>query len=463
MSVDLRTFITLLECECQIFRVKAAVDPTLEIAAITDRICKQPCGGNALLFEKPGQSIFPVATNLFGSYLRSSLALGVSDLEELTVKTSDLLSTIPVLDPKKIDLQISTLKNFTKFKPIISKALWQENSTISCLNDFPFLQNWENDGIKSTNARYITFGQIFTALPDGSAPNCGMYRAQIIGANQLAIRWGSFSGAARHLMKYRELNKCMPVAVTLGGNPALIFSSMMPLPGNLDEQTFAGFLCSSPLMVAPCSTIPLYVPSSAEVVFEGSVDPSESFEEGPFGNHTGYYSATGSAAVMHIHKISFRPNAIIPATIVGPPPMEDCWMSKAWERVLLAIIKKIVPDIHDIYIPLEWSFHQSAIISLESPHSGMVREISAIMWRLPWFASSKILLFVSSETPIGIAGAVSWTCINELDLCQDMIICDDNQRFAFDATGGRIPRTKVKRTDSVESLVSRRWKEYGFV
>lgn len=459
MSHDLRTFIALLEQERQLSIVKAQVNPELEIAAITDRVCKQPDGGNALLFQQTKGYHFPVATNLFGSCKRTALALGVKNLAQLTDKTTDLLAMISTNDPNKLDIDISALAKFNRFTPVTSEAYWKRSTTN--LYSFPFLQNWDADGSKSNNPHYITMGQVFTTLPDGSSPNCGMYRAQIIGSDKLAIRWKDGSGAGLHLTQHHKCNKNMPVAITLGGDPALIFSSMMPLPGNLDEVTFAGFLRNYPLRVSPCLTVPLHVPASAEIVIEGLVDPSKSFDEGPFGNHTGYYAPTGSAVIMEITSINIRPNAIIPATIVGPPPMEDCWMFKAWERIILAFLQKLRPEIADIYIPLEWSFHQSAIISLESTHAGMVREISSFLWGLPWFANSRLLIFVSSRIPVDHTGTVSWKAINELDISRTMIMNTNRNSIAIDATGMEPTRPVLQRSAAIESLVSNRWQEYG--
>lgn len=461
MQHDLRLFIALLQEESELSTVSVEVDTKLEIAAVTDRICKQPDGGKALLFLRPKGYDFAVATNLFGSYKRSSLALGIKNMGQLTDKMTDLLHLVYPFNLQNIDTQISNLAEFNKFKPFHSKPLWEKDKTVSTLYDFPFLQNWNGDGSNSGNPRYITLGEIFTANPDSSTQNCGIYRAQVIGANQLAIHWGKNSGAACHLTLHEKLNKNMPVAITLGGDPSLIFSAMMPLPGNLDEVTFAGFLQNLPLNVSPCHTTPLYVPSTAEVLLEGFVVPGESFNEGPFGNYTGHYAPTGPAPVMHITSISIRPDAIIPSTIVGVPPMEDSWMANAWERILLPFLQKIHPEIINIHIPIQWSFHKSAIISLESPLPGMVREISSNLWKLSWFANSKILIFVSSEIPVEQSGTVSWKAINEFNPRHDMIINADNNRIAVDATGCRLQKPSIQRGGDIDSLISNRWSEYG--
>jgi 4-hydroxy-3-polyprenylbenzoate decarboxylase len=276
----------------------------------------------------------------------------------------------------------------------------------------------------------------------------------------LAIRWSVGSGAARHLEKFRQRGKSMPVAIALGGPPVTLFSAMLPLPGDLDEMTFAGFLRGEPIEMADCRSSSLRVPATAEVVIEGFVESGETFMEGPFGNHTGSYSPAGPAALMRVTAISHRPNAIIPATLVGPPPMEDCWMAKAWERILLAFLKKLVPAVADINFPLEWIFHQSAIIFLEHPQPGMVREVADKLWDLPWFTASRLLIFVDAVDDIEPA-QVAWRAINLADFSADLIRDESCKRLALDATGCRGTQQKIVRDDDVMQRVLKRWHEYG--
>lgn len=462
-SYDLRSYISLLEQHNQLARISVPVDPLLEIAAITDRICKQPGGGRALLFERPSGAAFPVATNLFGSRERLCLALGIEHPDQLRQRLGDLLQPVAQMDFTSLDRQLAALPEFSRFTPTISSDHDRQliPAAQADLTIFPFLQSWPQDGSLSGCRRYITLAQVYTTDPDGGTPNCGLYRAQIRGARELALQWKAGSGAARHAEEFRRRGKAMPVAVALGGDPALIFSAMFPLPGALDEVAFAGFLRGSALQTAPCGSLPLMVPFGAEVVIEGHVHPGESVVEGPFGNHTGGYASPAPAALMRVSAIRHRLDAIVPATLVGAPPMEDCWMALAWERLLLAFLQKLFPAVSDIHFPPEWVFHQSAIISLENPRPGMVREIVEQLWRLPWFAAARILIVVDAASGAAQLPQAAWQCINLLEYRHDLIVDPATDRVAFDATGCRSPRHRVQVDDDVAKLVERRWREYG--
>lgn len=458
----LRQFISRLEADGDLSRITTPVDPILEIAAITERICKRPDGGRALLFEQPTGSVFQVATNLFGSDKRTCQALGVTDLGELTTRMSVLLDLIAEPDISSLDRQIATLPQFSRFKALTGSD--HDPALISMdppdVTRFPFLQSWPGDGAAAGQPRYITLPQVFTSDPDCGSPNCGVYRVQLRGGCEVAIQWKAGSGAARHAELYRHAGRPMPVAIVLGGDPATLFSAMFPLPGDLDEMTFAGFLRGAPLATAPCRSIPLHVPTGAEVVIEGYVEPGETVVEGPFGNHTGFYSPAAPAALMRITAISHRPDAVIPATLVGPPPMEDCWMARAWERLLLAFLHRLVPEIKEIHFPAEWIFHQSAIISLDNPQPGMVRNISGRLWALEWFGSARLLLFVGADTePLSLSRS-AWRGINATDSNNDIIHDQTTGRIAIDATGSRMPRPAVHVSDETAALVAGRWKEY---
>jgi 4-hydroxy-3-polyprenylbenzoate decarboxylase len=226
-------------------------------------------------------------------------------------------------------------------------------------------------------------------------------------------------------------------------------------------MTFAGFLREAPVEMAPCRTVPMRVPATAEVVIEGFVDPAETVQEGPFGNHTGTYSPAGPAALMRVTAISHRPGAIIPATVVGPPPMEDCWMAQAWERLLLAFLKNLIPALTDMHFPLEWVFHQSAVISLEKPRPAMVRETAARLWGTPWFRDARLLVFVAADAVPSHEREIAWRCINLSDYPDDIFHDSSGHRLALDATGCRLRCSTLQADPAVEQQVLQRWPEYG--
>lgn len=459
----LKSYISLLELNDELVRIGVEADPLLEIAAITSRVCKQPEGGRALLFEQPAGAGFPVVTNLFGSMKRVCLALQVKSLDELTRKFTSLFECLPEIDLPDLDRQIAALPEFSRFIPQRSNNLDPDliQAGPPDLTRFPFLQSWPEDGQSSGHGRYITLPQVFTTNPHGSSPNCGLYRAQVRDSLELAIQWKTGSGAARHAAEYRQQGKKMPVAVVLGGDPAMLFSAMFPLPGDLDEVAFAGFMRGEALRTAPCSTVPLQVPVGVEVVIEGYVDPYETVMEGPFGNHTGTYSPAAPAALMRVTAIRFRPDAIIPATVVGPPPMEDCWMAVTWERLLLMFLKKLVHGLSDIHFPMEWIFHQSAIISLENPTPDMVRDMTARLWRLPWFSSSRILIFVNAVDGAPDLPLAIWKLVNIREYDSNLIYDGASDRIAYDATGSRMPHARAIEDGNITRLVDQRWREYG--
>lgn len=460
---DLQQFIALLDSQGELAGISIPTDPDLEIAVITDRVCKSADGGKGLLFEAPTGSDFRVATNLFGSQRRVCLALEIDYPERLTARMTELLSLIADPDMASLDSRIATLPAFSRFSPQTSSNRAPRLVAMEPpdLRLFPFLQSWPDDGSADGHRRYITLGQVFTRHPESGQQNCGMYGAQVRGATELALRWKTSSGAARHLELHRRLGLPMPAVIALGGPPTATFSAMLPLPGNLDEMSFAGFLGSAPLEMVVCRTVPLSVPAGCELLIEGYVHPGETVREGPFGNHTGSYSSATDASLMRVTAISHRGNAIVPATVVGPPPMENCHMAKTWERLLLAFLKRLLPQIRDLCFPLEWVFHQGAIISLENPDSAMVRETAARLWDLPWFSASPLLIFVDGEFDPSDVRGVAWRIINRCEFTNDCFRDPTGRRTALDATGCSSLSQWIEPDRSMARRVAERWKEYG--
>ncbi len=436
MISNLHDYLAIIEREGELKRITDKKNPFLEIAKIVSEESKLSGGGDVLLFEHPGDSGFPLAANLFGSLRRVSIALCVDNIRELEKKFSALISPLRTVSFDNVDSQMSSLPEFCSMRPAVTSETALTEITLPDLTTFPFLQSWPEDGKVSGHPRYITLPLLFTSSPDGIETNCGMYRCQIRGKAEIAVQCKDGSGAASHLESYRKIGRKMPVAIVLGGAPCMTFSAMFPLPGRLDEVTFAGFLQNRPLTMVRSLTVPLYVPSEAEVVLEGYIDPHESVIEGPFGNHTGSYSPPSPAPLIRLTCIRRREKPIIPATVPGEPPMEDCWMAKAWERLLAVFLRKLLPGFADIHFPIEWIFHNSGVISIEEPGSGMVIETARFLWSLPWFRNSKILLFVDASACLPErVSTVVWHAINLVEFSSDIFFDAEKRRMAIDATG----------------------------
>ena len=361
MAFDsLTDFVKLLEKRGELVRITDEVDPKLEITAITDRVSKSPGGGKALLFEKPKGSEFPVLINAFGSYKRMSLALGVEDLEEHAREIGELLEMKPptggLLDKLKT---LSKLADIAKFPPVeVSKGACQEVvETEPDLTKLPVLTCWPQDG-----GPFITLPLVYTHDPENGDRNIGMYRVQIFDKKTTGMHWQVHHHGAAHHRKAEKAGKRLEVAVVLGGDPALTYAATAPLPDGVDELLFTGFLRKKPVELVKCKTIGLSVNADADFVIEGYVEPGERRLEGPFGDHTGYYSLADQYPVFHVTCVTRRKNPIYPATIVGKPPQEDGYLGKATERLFLPILRKILPEVVDMDLPVDGIFHNLALV-----------------------------------------------------------------------------------------------------
>ena len=462
MINSLHDAIALLEGAEELVRITVPVDTCRELPMVVRRISARPDGGKALLFEQPLGHQMPVVANLFGSTERMRLLLGLEQLEQLRERFETLLDRLPDYDLEQLGQRLDYLLRQDGFRPQMVEAapcreLVDDAPDLLAL---PFHQNWPDDGSVAGTGRYITMGQIHTTAPDGSDQNCGIYRCQIHGPQTLAIRWRPGSGAARHHRQYCDLKQRMPVAISLGGPPALTLAAAWPLPDGLDELTFAGWLAGSPLPVVSCSHAPLAVPAGAELVLEGFAEPDQQLMEGPFGNHTGGYDPAGVAAKVTITRITRRRNPLLPITVVGPPPQEDCWMMLGWERLLAALLPRLVPGVVAIGMPLPWVFRQSAVIALDRARVDDLNILSQRLRQLPWFRSARLLLFVDQTTAPHDPLAVAWQSVNLADWNQHLLPGDDPLQLAVDATGWHRPGPSL--ADPLTSdLVSRRWAEYG--
>ena len=385
-------FIRLLEEKGELHRIKQFVDPVFEIAEITDRCCKQPDGGKALLFENTGTD-FPVLTNAMGSYKRICLALGVARLDDAANDIEKLfkeITTPPKGFHNKFRL-LSKLRRIASWMPksMKGRGMCQEvvynNPDLGIL---PILKCWTLDG-----GRFITLPMVHTKDPNTGIRNLGMYRMQIIDAKTTGMHWHRHKTGARHYREYKNLGKRMSVAVALGGHPAYIYAATAPLPDNMDEYILAGFLRKKNVRMVRCLTQDIEVPEDVDIVIEGYIDPTENLLwEGPFGDHTGFYSLADWYPRFHVTCITHRRNAVYPATVVGIPPQEDAWIQKASERIFLTPLKlAILPELKDLNMPTQGVAHNLALVQIEKTYPGQGLKTIHALWGAGQMMLNKIL------------------------------------------------------------------------
>lgn len=396
---NLRQFIETLEKAGELVRIKEYVDPHLEITEVYDRVVKN--NGPALLFENTGYD-FPLLINSMGSNKRMCLVLGVKNMNDVSKEIEDLFKQL--MKPKdniieKLKL-LPTLSQVSSWMPkIISrKGECQEIiMTPPDITKLPVQTCWPEDG-----GRFLTLPVIHTVNPITGIRNVGLYRMQVFGPTLTAMHWHRHKVSAQHFMEFKKLGKVMPVAVALGGDPVYTYCATAPMPENIDEYMLAGFLRKKRVELVKCITQDAYVPSDAEIIIEGYIDPNEEYIlEGPYGDHTGYYSLTDYYPRFHITAITHRKNAIYPATIVGIPPQEDGWIGKATERIFLAPIKMtLVPEIIDMELPVEGVFHNLTIVKIDKSYPGQAQKVTNAMWGAGQMMFNKMMIIVDGEVDI---------------------------------------------------------------
>ena len=367
---DLREFVQKLEKEGELKRIRAEVDPLLEITEVTQRIARDKSRlpdsvGPALLFEKPKGSRVPLLVNTFGSARRMSLAFEVSQLDEVAARIQGFLKMDTpqgLFDKIKMLPKLAELGSFfpKTVKTGACKEVMHHGADVN-LFDFPILKCWPQDG-----GRFITFPLVFTKNPETGKRNVGMYRMQVYDERTTGMHWQTQKHGAEHFRRARAKNPegRIPVSVAVGADPATALSGMLPIPPDLDEMMFAGFLRREPVEMVPCETNDLEVPANAEIVLEGYVNLNEMRTEGPFGDHTGFYSLEGEYPVFHVECVTHKKDPIYLTTVVGPPPQEDYYMGYAVERVFLPVMKMQYPEIADVTMPAEGIFHNLMIVAI---------------------------------------------------------------------------------------------------
>ena len=423
MAYDgLRAFVSVLEQQGELVRIGREVDPHLEIAEIADRTVK--ASGPALLFENVKGSRLPLLINAYGSRRRMSLALGVGDLEEHAKKIADLVHT---RGPKNVRDLVEIMSRL----PALASAVPRKTSDAPCqqivaLGDdvdlfaLPVMTTWPNDG-----GPFFTLPNVMTKDPDTGVRNVGMYRMQRIDRNTTAMHWQIHKTGARHFRRAKELGRRLEVAVALGGDPALAYAATAPLPDGIDEWAFAGFLRGKPVEYVRAKTVNLEVPACADFVLEGYVDPTEPmFDEGPFGDHTGYYTPVEPFPRFHVTAITQRRDAIYPSTLVGPPPMEDAWLGKATERLFLPLIRMMFPEIVDMNLPIEGAFHNLVLVSIKKQYPFHAARVAHGLWGSGQMSFSKIIGVVDDDVDVQKPGDVAWRLLANLDPKRDISLVD---------------------------------------
>jgi 4-hydroxy-3-polyprenylbenzoate decarboxylase len=515
----LSQFMDVLERNGELARVKAKVSPHLEIAEIADRMSESPAphghseldrspaarlGGKALLFENVEGSEIPVAINTFGSYWRVNQALGADNLESLAARVQQLVKPeIPTTLLEKMK-KLPDLIKMSGFPPktvrsgICQEIVWEGDK--ADLTKLPLIQCWPLDGdlrsgqvydqaaaqraadSQRGTGRYITLAGIHTKNPNDGTRNIGMYRVQLFGPRLCAMHWHLHHDGARHFRMWQRKGEKMPLAIVLGGESVLPYAATAPLPPGVEELLFAGFLNGRGIELVKCRTIDLEVPANAEIVIEGHVDLKQTLMEGPFGDHTGFYSLADMYPAYHVSAITMRKNPIYPTTIVGKPPMEDYFLGKATERIFLPLLRMLIPDIVDYSLPISGVFHNCAFIKIRKEYPFQAKRVMHAIWGAGQMAFTKFIVVVDEHVNVHDEQDVLFHLFANCDPARDSEIVHGpvdildhaspdtgaGSKIGFDATVKLPEEGKVRpwpkeleMNRETKVLVSRRWKEYG--
>jgi 4-hydroxy-3-polyprenylbenzoate decarboxylase len=415
---DLREFIRNLEKQNELKRITLPVDPYLEITEFADRAVKT--NGPALLFENPKGSSVPVLINAFASMRRMQIALGVDSFTDIADRITGFLEMQQpesLLDKVKLLPKLAELSSV--FPKRVSKAACKQviRRDNFSLREFPVLHCWPGDG-----GPFITLPMVFSNNPETGKRNCGMYRMQVFDDRTTGMHWQKHKQGAEH---YRRLiaegkQTRMPVAVAIGADPITMYSAILPLPPSIDEMMFAGFLRGRAVEMVKCETSDIEVPANAEIVLEGYLNLGELRREGPFGDHTGFYSLDDNYPVFHVECVTHREDPIYAATIVGPPPMEDFYMGKAIERIFLPLMKMQLPEVRDICMPAEGVFHNLILVSIRKSYPGQARKVMHAIWGLGQAMFSKCIVVVDEDVDVQNVSETTWIALNNIDPQRDI-------------------------------------------
>ncbi len=448
---DLREFIEVLEKKGLLRRIRTEVSAELEITEILDRAVKK--NGPALLFENVRGHKIPVFANAFGTMERMCLALGVDNLDEIGARIQKLLqleAPSGIWEGIKMLPQISEL---TSFAPKYVNSGTCKETVLKdgfSLDEFPVLKCWPGDG-----GRFITLPLVFTKNPSSGKQNVGMYRMQVYDGKTTGMHWHIHKHGARD---YADAAGKIEVAVAIGADPSIVYSATAPLPDNIDEMMFAGFLRKKNVELVKCETVDLYVPANAEIILEGYVDAKERRVEGPFGDHTGYYSLADEFPVFHITCITHRKNPIYHVTVVGIPPMEDAYLGKATERIFLPLMKAQLPEIVDINLPVEAVFHNLCIVSIKKRYPGHARKIMFALWGMGQMMFAKTIIVLDDDVNVQDMKEVLWATTTRMDPVRDVTLVDKTPTDTLDHAS---PLTNLGSKMGIDA--TRKGKDEGFL
>jgi len=460
---NLREFLDAIAAAGELHRVSRPVSVDREITEIADRCMKSPGGGPALLFERPtltgGRAArCPVGVNLFGSARRMAMALGVERLDDIGHRLRELIHLeVPEGLLGKLAM-LPRLAEMTKFPPrspgagpAPCQSIVLRGSEVD-LTQFPAPICWPQDG-----GPYLTLPGVITRDPRTGTRNVGMYRVQLLGRDTLAMHWQRHKVGAAHWREMAARGETMPVAMALGGDPASIYAASAPLPPAIDEYLFAGFLRKAPVRLARAVTCDLEVPAEAEIVIEGYIDPREPLVlEGPFGDHTGFYSLADYYPQVHVTAVTMRDEPIWPHTIVGRPPMEDYYLGHATERIFLPLLQLTVPEIVNYHMPAEGIFHNLVFVAIDKQYPGQAWKVMNALWGQGLMSLAKLIVVVDRDVDVENPQEAWWVALNNIDPERDV-------RFTMGPIDVLDHSSRAFTYGSKMGIdATRKWKEEGF-
>ena len=476
---DLKEFLAALDAAGELRRVSVPVDPTLEMSEIVTRTVRS--GGPALLFETPSRGEMPAALNLFGTERRMALALGVERIDEIGERIGALIK--PEL-PVGFSGIVDGLGKLMQLKSVPPKKV----RTAPCqqvvyrgkdvdLGRLPGLQTWPGDG-----GIFHNFGLTHTKHPETGKRNLGLYRLQQHDARTLGMHWQIHKDSTAHHAVAERRGERLPVAVAIGADPVVCYAAGAPLPGDIDEYLFAGFLRGERVELVDCLTVPLQVPAHAQVVLEGYVEPGERAPEGPFGDHTGFYTPVEPFPVLHIECMTMQRDPVYHSIVTSKPPQEDLGLGKATERIFLPLIKLLIPDIVDMDMPEPGVFHNCLIVSIRKRYPKHAQKVMNAVWGAHLLSLTKLVVVVDEDCDVHDYREVAFRAFGNVDYAHDLLLTSgpvdhldhaSYQQFwggkaGIDATR-KLPTEGYSRgwpeeatmTPEIVSLVDKRWSEYG--